>query len=468
MKGKKRARFLFGFVFTAALIALFGSQKIAHAQTCNVIWRKADNPRLINGVQTIPAGQTVCAEPGVRVNFTSSGELNLFGNLIVQGSAADPVIFEAGGFPNRIRVVGTLDIRYADIGVAFEINPGGSIFVRNSRFREHGLIHTVTFLVGGNASKFILVEDSVFDSNDPDGQAFEAGIYVLRTTLVLRNVTLRNGGNLSMGESNLFIDNITAQNLKYYAMELSQPLEQPQWLDRISVNGSPNACISFLTGNYQIGPNSVLQGCQYPVKGAGGLLPSSLPTTGNQNNYIDGYIIPKAIYAPQTIPYVMNGGRISQAEVYPGTTFKLRLDSQVDTISNGLARILGLPNAPITVEPFIAGQKWRGFAPDADGDRMEYNVLDGMKIGIFRGTVLGGSIFYGDQSVFRNNDIAVNNDGFGAWYLEGNLFANNAIAVNSTEPGGQFMNGVTNPNLFENNTIAVRSQNQANPAAREM
>ncbi|HEX8733753.1 MAG TPA: FG-GAP-like repeat-containing protein, partial [Pyrinomonadaceae bacterium] len=444
----------------------FFGASLATAQTCDVTWRKAENPRMISNATTIPAGQTVCAEPGVVVQFGSQGEINLFGTLIAQGTAAEPVRFNGGTFPNRVRVVGTLDIRHADIGVAFEINPGGSLFVRDSRFRENGLIHTLTFLVGGNASKFILVENSVFDSNDPDGQAFEAGIYVLRTTLVLRNVTLRNGGNFSIGESNLFIDNITAQNLKYYAMELSQPLEQPQLLDTINVNGSPTACISFLTGNYKIGPNTVLQGCQYPVKGGGGLLPSNLPTTGNQNNWIDGYIIPKGIYAPQPIPYVMDGGRISQAEVYPGTTFKLKPDAKFDTISNGLARILGLPNAPITFEPFVAGQKWRGFSPDADGDRMEYNVLDGMTIGIIRGTLLGSSIFYGDQSVFRNNDIAVNEDGFGIWYLEGNLFTNNGVAVNSTDVGGQRLNGVTNPNLFENNTIAVLSQSGGSPDVR--
>ncbi len=43
------------------------------AQTCDVTWRKVDNPRVISGEVAIPAGQTVCVKAGVQVQFAADG-----------------------------------------------------------------------------------------------------------------------------------------------------------------------------------------------------------------------------------------------------------------------------------------------------------------------------------------------------------------------------------------------------------
>ena len=91
MKNKTGKQYLLGVVFVA-LVGVFGTQ-IAAAQTCDVTWRKADNPRTISCSTYDPVGQTVCAEPGVRVQFASNGKLELLGWLIAIGAINDRIIF---------------------------------------------------------------------------------------------------------------------------------------------------------------------------------------------------------------------------------------------------------------------------------------------------------------------------------------------------------------------------------------
>ncbi len=85
MKSKRSKKYVLGFVF-AAFGVLFGNQ-IAAAQTCDVMWRKVDNPRVISGTVTIPAGQTVCAEPGVIVQSASGTNLDVLWKLAASGNS---------------------------------------------------------------------------------------------------------------------------------------------------------------------------------------------------------------------------------------------------------------------------------------------------------------------------------------------------------------------------------------------
>jgi hypothetical protein len=169
--------------------------------------------------------------------------------------------------------------------------------------------------------------------------------------------------------------------------------------------------------------------------------------------------MPFGIYAPQSIPWVMNGGRISGTDIAPGTTFNLKPGTTIDN-RNGIAHVTGLPNAPITFRPWTT--KWDYLKLANNGDKMEYVVFDGAQSGLVDPGGIAASIYYVDQSIFRNNDIAVNITGLSVFYLEGNLFANNGIGVTATSTAHR-MNGITNPNLFENNVLAVRSLSGGNP-----
>ena len=80
--------------------------------------------------------------------------------------------------------------------------------------------------------------------------------------------------------------------------------------------------------------------------------------------------------------------------------------------------MLGLPEAPIVIEPFLAGQKWNGGQFNAPGGRLEYVTLDGSQQGIINGGS-SNAIYYIDNSILRNHDTAINVFG----YLQGTLFS---------------------------------------------
>lgn len=461
MKSKSGKQHLYGFIFIA-LGVLFGG-RVADAQTCNVTWRKADNPRTISGTTVIPAGQTVCAEPGVRVQFSSNGKLELRGQLRAIGAANDRIIFAgANVFPNRVEVLGSLDLQFADISVPLNVNPGGSLTCRDCNVSARGGIFTLAGIVFTYTPTFISVENSTFDSNaaiNSDNAAF----YVSDATIVLRNTTFRNGAYCNIGKSNLYLDNITSQNARFDGIEILQDVFQPQYLSNLSITNAGMAGLHLQLGNFEIGPNVTIQNNEYPIRGGGGLLPgSSIPVTGNQNNWIEltGFQ-PYSIYAPFQIPYVAEGGRFSNTEILPGVTIKAKGNLKFDTFGNPHVEVLGLPNAPITIEQFTPGVKWNGLEFFQDGDRMEYVVLDGSQFGAYSSTANDTSMYF-DRMIFRNHDVALNDQDGDLVYVQGSLFTNNSIAVRSDGNASTYrMSGETNPNLFENNNIAVHSVNGA-------
>ena len=231
----------------------------------------------------------------------------------------------------------------------------------------------------------------------------------------------------------------------------------------MSITGAAAIGLSLELGNFEIGENVTIQNNEFPIKANGGLLPgSNVPATGNLNNWIEiGGFQPYSVYAPFQIPYVASGARISLTEILPGAVIKLRPEVKIDTFGNPHVEVLGLPNAPVTFEPFAAGQKWNGLELFQTGDRMEYTVLDGSRLGAYSSTANDTSIYF-DQMVFRSHDVALNDQDGDLVYVQGSLFNNNAIAVRSDGNGSTYrMSGETNPNLFENNGIGVRSSDGA-------
>ena len=454
----------------SALVAAltFASATAVPAQTCDVTWRKIDNPHVISGTVTIPAGQTVCVEPGVIVQFTSNGQLHLLGNLIGTGAAADRITLVAqNSFPNRVEVVGTLDLQFADIFVLLNINAGGSFFGRDSSFGRLGMISSFDGVTShiDTRTRFVSLENAVFDSSEPT-QSFNASIFGGNFTATLQNVSFRNSAFLFVNTSYLFIDGLSSQNSPTDGLVFNQNTLQPTFFDNFNIANSAGAGLLLDAGNFEIGPNVTIQNTEYPVKGSGGLMPGShIPATGNRNNWIEtGQVGARdTVYAPQSLPYVLDLFRnIGGVEILPGTTFKARENFAFHTESGPL-RALGLPNAPITIEPFIPGQKWTSGQFNSSGDRLEYVVLDGSELGIVSAGG-SGAIYWIDNSILRNHDRALANPNFYFAFLQGNLFANNGIAI--TADSGIRASGKTNPNLFENNATAMNAASAENVEAR--
>lgn len=432
--------------FLAALTLLGGTQFVT-AQNCDVTWRKAENPHVISNAVTIPANKTVCVEAGVHVQFTADGALDLRGTIVGKGTALDQIRFTGQNvFPNRIVVRGTLDLRFAQMGVPVNLNNGTFAF-RDGRFKARGLIN------GGSAS-FLSLKNAVFDSSDPI-QGFNANITASGLTAVLRNVTFRNRAYFILYNSYVLPDNLVSETSAAWGLEFGS-LVQPLYLANLSITDSVGPGLKLSGGNYFIGPNVVIQNTEYPIAGAAGLLPGSqVPGSGNRNNWVEtGQASGELIFAPVAVPYVMtafNGG----VTFLPGVTIKARPNFAFNSDGGGNLRLLGLPEAPITIEPFAAGQKWISGQFNSPGDRLEYVTLDGSELGIVNPGGAGAT-YYIDQSILRNHDTALTSPGFSSAFLQGNLFARNGVAIDDAE-GSARASGRTNPNLFENNAEAVNA-----------
>ena len=437
----------------AAVVLLFGSQ-LAHAQACDVTWRKADGPHVIAGAVTIPAGQTVCVEPGVQVQFTDGGQLDLQGTIIGTGIASDRIQFSSVNASNNILVHGTLDLRFTNLQVPISLNTG-TLVLQNCAVGVRGVI-------GGGFASFISLENVVFDSNDPI-QSSNASIFASGLTAVLKNITFRNRAFFIASNCFFYVDNVVSENSAYDGLWFGGNFLQPIYLNNISVTNSVGAGLVLESGNFELANNVVLQNTENPVRGNGGLLPGSVvPASGNRNNWINATAgIADTIYAPVAVPYVM-GGFSGGVTFLPGIHIKLRPDGAFSTFS-GTLRALGLPDAPITIEQFVPGQKWRSGQFNSEGDRLEYVVMEGSELGVVSAGGAGAH-FYIDNSIIRNHDRAIALQEFYYSFFQGNLFTNNGTAIEADD--GTQASGQTNPNLFENNSRALAVPFGQNPDAR--
>lgn len=423
---------------------------------CDLVWTRASSPHLVTGVRTVLANQVLCVEAGSTVSITGGGKLNVYGELRAIGSAADRITLTGG---NRIEVAGTANIQSANIAVLLNVNSGGTLFVSDSSFGPRSAVMTFPGLNVSSGSKFVSLDNVIFDSDEPV-QSENAQFYGRVTYLLMNNVSFKRGAFLNVGSSWSKLQNVSSENSRYEGMSFNSASVQPTLLENLTITNCMRAGLDLFDGDYFIGNNVLIQNCEYPMSGKGGLLPGSvLPTTGNRNNWIEvGQPGGNATYANVGLPYVVSGfATISGLEFHPGITLKGRSNFYFNTGGGIALRALGLPDAPVKFEPFDAGQKWGGGQYNSSGDRMEYVILDGMRDGVAspEGT---GSSYYIDNSIIRNNTRGVVDmlESNGAAYLHSNLFTNNQTAIvaeNARIQGGWR----TNPNLFENNLVAVSS-----------
>ncbi|HEX8248508.1 MAG TPA: hypothetical protein VF599_10075, partial [Pyrinomonadaceae bacterium] len=203
---------LFSVFLTVSCLLCWTNLVQAQTPGCDVTWRKADNPRVINGIVTIPANQNVCAEPGVIVQFAADGKLNLLGRLTATGTSDERITFTAPNvFPNRIEVVGTLDLRFADVAVPLNMNANSTLLCRDCRFTGRGMVLTLNGVTSNLAAgtRFVSLENVTFDTTDP---LLNSDFYVTGVTAILRNVTFRNYAHCNVRNSYLYVDNVTSQN----------------------------------------------------------------------------------------------------------------------------------------------------------------------------------------------------------------------------------------------------------------
>jgi hypothetical protein len=426
-------------------------------------WTLANSPYQVCTDLAIPKGTTAVVEPGVQIHFQSH-TLAVSGTFKAQGQTAKRISLPAdGGFPPAISMYGgSLNIAFADIGG--QVRPGpGKMAISDSNFSGSGSIFTLDIFLPNLppviylnrctftntlmefADSYVILKDSTFTNT---------GTQILRGYLRLLGTNAFNGKPLSIIRE-------TRQSI------------QPMVVDGIhAANVADAGGISLSGGSFLLGPNNVLQGNLYPVDILAGLLPTSVvPLSGNTSNMIwahNGSTGPVARWANLKLPYLVDdfidaGGRLT---IDPGVKVLF------DPTKHGFAGLTGgrliangLPNAPITFDALDPASPWDGiiFAEDSyvNGSHLDYAITQNTKIGV----IVSDGFLDITNSLFQQNQTAVNTNTFGIANVSKTRLFSNGIGVSTTPTGAFLLHGPgLSPNWFQGNDVGVAAQGPNIPA----
>jgi hypothetical protein len=448
----------------ARVAALAGATEVA-ATAANITWRAADNPHVVNGTYTIPAGTTVTMEPGVVVQINADSALVVAGTLIGQGTAANHIrITGASNYSSDINVTGRLELNYTDITAQTDPQSGGTLLFTNCRWHSSGSFYSPISYTYTDPP-YVEFQHCTFD-----GPNVSATLTDL--TLVLRDVSLTGGAYLRAYYAYVYLDNVRSDNSIAYGLQFF--LDGQLYIDNVQIRNAGWAALYLGGGNYggnfALGATNVLAGNQYPVSlENGGLLPGSVvPTTGNTNNYVHAEAPQGAVdwrgpitWAPLAVPYVITDPlNIAGAwRMLPGT--RVLLGPNFSGISDQTASlaIRGTPTAPVRFGRLDAAQPWGGIGYQTGGQRIAHAIFDGAASGLST-TTHNGSFVYGHDLVLRN---ATSTGAHGNTILIATQFLNNAVGYH----GSGILNGApASPNSFVGNTVGVRSESGSTVEAR--
>jgi hypothetical protein len=442
--------------------AMAAATETAAAAT-EVTWRAADGPRVISGNYVIPAGTTVTVEPGVRIQIQQNSALVVEGALVGRGTADRRITITGfSDYSSDIQVPGRFEFEYTDISAQSDPRSGGTYTCSNCRYTGSGGFYTP---LGYNVTMppYVELRQTTFDGHP-------ASLTIDGATVVLRDVAFVNGAYGRIFYSYVFIDNVRSDNSAEFGLQFR--LDGRWYLNNIQVRNAALAALDLGGGNrggdFHVGPNVTLAGSKFPVNlEYAGLLPgSTLPASGNTNNYIvaDTPGSPDwrgpFTWAPQSIPYVvlssinLRGG--GEWRILPGTNVKFGpgFAGITDESAGLIAR--GLPTAPVLFDRFDPAQSWGSIGNTTGGNRYAHIRLEGSKHGI-NTTVHNGAYAFVEDLILSNNETGA----AGGVIVTGTRFYNNATGYLETgvysHSVGVLNAGPASPNSFEGNGVAVRA-----------
>ena len=449
---------------TAATPSSVRPQPVAAAPTANIVWRAQDNPHVVNGTYTVPAGTTLAMEAGVVVQINAGGTFNILGTLVGQGTAASHITINKNGGQSdfvALAVSGTSDLNYTDItGVRVDANSGGALMFTNCRFQPGAYFFKDGY--SDNLPAFVQLEHCTFDGPT----AFVTLSFV---QLRMRDVSFTNGAYGRFSYSYIWLDDLRSNNSPQDAFGFS--LDNKLYVNNVSVTNSAQSGLVLgggnRGGNYFLGPQVTLQNNLYPVRlYYGGLLPgSNVPTTGNTNNYVMVSPGPTnsgdydwrgpIVFAPLAVPYVIVDPlnlRSGTWTMLPGVDVRFGpgfagISSQS---SEGLVA-RGTAAAPVHFSRFDPAQSWGSIGFTTTGNRVANVLLEGSKNGLVT-TTHNGAFVYVDDLVVQNNDTGMS----GSVISVGSRFLNNGVGYASGDGAGVLNGGSASPNSFVGNTVGAR------------
>ena len=417
-----------------------------------ITWHAADNPHVVSGTYTVPAGQTLVMEAGVIVDIQANSTLQVDGQLIGNGTAGNHIkINGAVNAQSTVDVRGTLDLKFTEVRALIAPDSNGVLLFADCSFLPDGgggYIFNggiLTQAVGSHAAylqfdRCAFLGDTTYNS---------ASLYCAYVTVVLRNTTFTNGSFCSVYPGYLFVDGVISDGSAEFGLAFGS--DGDLFLNNISVTNATNAGLKLAGDtrngtNVLLGPNVTLQGNEYPVHlTIAGLYPASnIPATGNRKNliHVSEFAGVGGYWPKFAIPYYNDASPLnvsSGLHILPGVTVKMAPFSYIiDTGFGDGMRAFGTKTAPITFERADPAQAWYDLHSDrTEGGRMRHTIVTGNTDGV------NGGRWRLENCVFQNNGIGTN----GGALVSGSQYLNNTIGAYGTDN----LNDAANPNSFEGN-----------------
>ncbi len=417
-------------------------------------WTPAMGTLVLVAEKVVPPTATLVIDAGTEVVFKNSALLRVQGNLRVEGTAGDPVVFAlAEGTPvgtHRVFVgfteifgVGpytpaTADIEHLDCGVRINTAFGASLSMAHSVFSEPFMPNART-----------------------------AGIGAVQSTIVLDDVLVTNG-EIELKDSYLRIDDTTFDNAPL--LSFRDDASSPMHIDGVTVvnyiddHFAGDAPLIFFGSDHFLGPNNVIANNPLPVTlYGGGLAPGSVvPTSGNGVNVVEftgGYARGVISFARLDVPYVWRydssftdlGGIVN---IEPGTRIELDPDAFIAANFASQLRAIGTPTDPITFTARTPALGWRGIGFGVNGYRpkLEHCVIEHAELGV----LATNTNVRLESCIVRNNVIGTNANTFGSIEAGKTRFLGNDEGVQtSAGTGSANIDGRKNPNVFAGNVLAI-------------
>jgi hypothetical protein len=446
------------------------------AANTTITWTPAGNPHVVNGTYVVPPDTTLILEAGTVVQINANSYLRVEGRLLGRGTATNRVTIRGiSNATSDIVVPGTVELDYTDLQAQTDPQSGGTLLYTNCRWGNYGSFYATadyTF----RQPPYLQFDHCTFEGPT-------ANLYLSTATLVLRDVSFTGGAYGRFLYAYMYLDNVRVDGAGSNTEGLAFFLDGKLYLNNLQVRNSPESGLYLgggnYAGNYFLGPDNVLQNNRYTLKvQSGGLLPgSTVPASGNVNNYIladasNGLVDWRGpfVWAPMAVPYVVldpinlyGGGNWT---ILPGTTVKLGAGGVSGITDETLGLIIrGTPQAPVRFERFDPAQAWGGIHYVRFGNRISHAIVEGSTSGV-TSTPNNGSFTYVQDLILRNNQQATG----GPVFVIGTQFLDNsygyADTANQTAGHGKFNAEAASPNSFERNGVAIRSNGNATIQAR--
>lgn len=432
------------------LLACLLIATVVQAQT--ITWTAAGNPHVVSGTFTVAAGQALVMEAGVVVQIQANSTLQVDGQVIANGTAANRVtITGASNYSSIFDVRGTSNLVFTNLRAQVRPDTNGVLLFSDCIFSSFGTVFNGAVLQQGGRAPYVQFDRCSFQGDGTNGSA---SLYMAYATVVVRNTSFTNGSYCSVYPAYLYLDQINSDRSVVAGLALGS--DSDLYLNNITVTNATQAGLKLAGDtrngtNVLIGQNVSLQGNDYPVHlTIAGLYPASnVPATGNRNNliHVSEFAGVGGFWPKFAIPYFNDGSPLTVSnglDISPGVTVKMAPFSYINDIGFGDGvRAFGTKEQPIIFERANPAQAWYDLHADrTQGGRLRHTIVRGNTDGV------NGGQWRLENCIIQNNGIGTSGDAL----VSGTQYLGNTLGHNT---GDGILNGGPNPNTFEGNGTGV-------------